>query len=208
MLRRSFLATAALAPFAAAGSPGSSVAPIGKGVGTTAAGWCPSGYTWDGDGCIKDYTKMVNWSPTSWRSTVDYYSSYWATGQMQLPANTLARYSEDDPLYQAQFTPGQYLDWRDLANMAGVAALGESLAQNRIYAYRNGWFAGGALAAWVGWNTGTFIHLNGVAVDSWIRTNLGTGAWMGAVADGPSREVLANSLAGGQPHVILIIRLR
>ena len=103
-------------------------------------------------------------------------------------------------MVQANLEPGQYANWTELATGIGIGVGAAEYGQTRGYAWRNGYGAGIAGAAWVGWNIGTFIYLNGPAVDSWIRVNLGPAAWIGGMSSNQATRFITRFTAVWRLH--------
>jgi hypothetical protein len=166
MQRRHFLAGAvgiAAAPLAAKAGPGSSVAPVGR-VSTTA--WCPSGYYWDGDGCVRSYPQYQTWVgssyPHEWLGEIN-------TAQMAVGARPIQRNvipisdPRTDPWFRTQLIPGEYSDINDLANLLEVGGAAGTVIGARYGGARGAGVGvvagfGGAFLLWFGYNLGVLIN--------------------------------------------------
>lgn len=143
---------------------------------------------------------IENW-PDGLLQQTNAYGSWYTYGQLQVPAHTVLA---TDTVMRAQLTGGQYADFTELLTWAGGGAAAGELSRvgNHGYAFRNGYGVGVAVAFWIGWNAGTFIHLNGPAVDSWLRDS-SAAAFIRSYG-----SAMGSILSSGGGGSLLVVRLR
>jgi hypothetical protein len=162
MLRRSFLTAAAAAPAlysarSLAFGAGSSIAPVGQ-VSTSA--WCPSGYQWDGDGCVRTYREL-NFGGAYYEWVAAVNSANMALGARPIQRPVYAIGSIDNPWFRAQLQQGDFADLshlRDLLTYGGAA--GASIGLRTRVGAATGAVLGAELGAlmWMAYNTGVVIQ--------------------------------------------------
>jgi hypothetical protein len=145
------LAGIAATPFANARPEGSSVAPVGRGFGT-AAYRCPSGYTWDADGCVRTTWPWMGQYWPEWRGAINTLNV--AIGSKAPRPYTYAISGLDDPWFRAQLDGTQFSDLSDLRDLLTYgAAIGGS------WGLRRGGTRGAAVGAIFGAEFGAVLWL-------------------------------------------------
>jgi hypothetical protein len=216
MLRRSFLTAAAAAPAlysarSLAFGAGSSVAPVGS-IGTSATHWCPQGYQWDGDGCVRTYWPWIGQYWPEWRGAINTVNA--GLGARPWPPRSYPISGLEDPWFRAQLTPG---DFADLSHLRDLLTYGAAIGGS--WGLRHGGSRGataGAIfgaefgaALWLGYNLGVvFSRLNvgpvpppatggAISYNGTAYQTSGIGAYHGGVGTGG--WVVIQVSGGGDP---------
>lgn len=197
---------------------GSSVAPIGNAhalrntIGTTS---CSPGYMWsrDRNRCVLK-ERIGDW-PAGALQQRNYQNYLIASGQAQLPASTQligVGASANEATLNAhlalmantqQVTPGQYISVDTLKS--GLFYTGQV---DLVLAPLNMAFKAGlsllTVAAWIGWNIGTYMYLEGPQVQRNIQGFVYGGGWMGLVG-GTQGSIGGQVIGAGYVNGMLIV---